>query len=1021
MSQPRRRFSVFQRNHKVTVGPLGLDVPILHDPTAFPNDDQVDDEDKLSDVDYPSRGSEFERSAKRRRIEANARNYLCGQSLDVYSASLKGPFTRNYWGETTKVTGTPLELKAVELKESIVKSKREARRQLAKKLASQSQEHSQVRITTTFRAAKSIQTPIKTVSNIPFTETPQYETVASIISENNGELGKAYTSKASEPVLPISLVVSETQESTIQSPSSTQDEPLVLPDTVPKEPKEQLPEEPKAIGTSAIVPGVDPTPVSQGEPPRTHSTGASELLINADLQEPSQDNQCLIADTALESMGPIDGTSIELKETVAAHVESTKEFVPDFDLERIEQLTAQLDADDSSTVFRNDSEPRRKRGQSPATVLKASLPKVPPNKVKSIPAPPSPTTDAILRKATRPPVPKRRSDIGHSKSLKDIIAMTSAGPISKRKSNSYKTRVSLQKLSDAKGKLAPNASDTPPGAPELITEPPRPQGAPSGEAGPAANATTSSIEKPPSLPEDPSALSAPSTEPETQRDAAPANGPGAAEPKPALRLSQMPTPLPPSPLKLLSTTQQTAPNIPEAVEEEIAEKPLPLDTSLKENEPTFNPGPRRAKRTAPRPRPSRPAAAQPSSNEELKAAITAREKIATPISRLQQKIAEFSPVSPMTARPISPVTETQPQPENENSSLRLQEKLREEQQKGSSQLSSPPPSSPVGVETPALATVLNDPVVEVPASSKGVEANTDSVNPTNSNKLANGAPPSPPNDHPREDESTIEMSSGQYRRIEESLRNATPIALPPATNDILVSHVSNSHLEEQNRVIPAEDNQPTNSENLDPPTPKPISKELTPVPETPKTASQASQISVPESFKMAITAPINFTYQTPGAPLPPPFVLSTISGFTPINTNRIAMTSPEQSPTPTARKSAGPFTSPAKTIEFTPFRSINSPQPHRRRESRGSNGDASVLEATTIVSPFTFSQLMKPTTNGDSQGEVSRLREAQRDSQKETQSSYDLENVLGGVEDYLMSDVYDIEEDARRLTAEGSL
>ncbi|KAK6349514.1 hypothetical protein TWF696_005798 [Orbilia brochopaga] len=1079
MMFPRRRFSVFQRDQKVTVGPLGFDVPITTDPSAFPSDDAVDEADRLSDVDYPDPG--HERHAKRQRIEDNARDYLCGKPLDLFTASLRGPFKNYHWGKKATVTGTILELKAAELKGSILTAKREARRQLelrGRQIAP-SQEQQQTKITSSLKVTKAVQTPVEKPEELLLVLDSQQ---AIELSQSQG-LVSSPPKKALVPDTPLADKQPPARRASIKNGFQIAVAPVkaaeavVNParsldgDTVPETSpgsrtnrgarKSKQPADDPALGQTEavdmstddiIVPATsqqDPLPIRE-DLRASPNKGKSKPDIKQAAQK--------VQDKPVEEPRPAPKSQVE-RGTDAPFIRAVSADTVNFDLDKIDRIARRLSADDTVNFFQNEAESRPSRDQSPSTALRESLPKMERRPSAMSPAPPSPTAEAILRKAQKAPATKRRNNLGSGTSLKDIITRTSRTlqPVRRpRRSQTNEYPDTHDNASKAEVSTAP--------APEMQS------------AAPAVKAFEPLTEQDPMNEnrqpvDEPAMNQVEDTTIVTMPSATPAQETPVTESRPPIRLSQMPTPLPPSPLQLLNAPKQGTPNIPETVEEEMVEKPVPSDTSLKENEPALKPGPRRAKRTAPRTRSARPPGSQPSSNEELKAAISAR-KIATPVSRLQQKMAEYSPVSPMSQRPISPIPESEGQTQNQPTSLWRQEQLREEQQKGSSQLSSPPLSSPPGESAPSSAKIApqQEAVVQVPASSKDIAKEPTEPAP-NSRPVSAGVPPSPPQDS-HDEESTIEISSGHYRRIEESLRSAVPIAIPLAAEDITTSHVSASHPENTvdiSRILPddtlsnaaqpkvnelpppptlppqstkeaPEDtpNQPeqivddgnesTDSEDLDLPPRKQPSKPAVLVPGTPAEApnTQASIVAVPESFKRAIAAPITFNFETPSAPLPPPFVPAT-GGFTPINSERVMATDPAEprSPVFTSGDRSGPFTSPSRCIEFTPFRSFTSPRPvgpprTPRDSERTVGGDRSALEPTTIISPFAFSQFMKNGADKESQFEVSRIGGKDGDglaAGKDLQSSYDLENVLGGVEEYLMSDVYDVEEEAKRMSA----
>ncbi|KAF3915595.1 hypothetical protein ABW21_db0207137 [Orbilia brochopaga] len=1049
MAFPRRRFSVFQRDQRVTVGPLGFDVPITTDTSAFPSADTVDEEDRLSDVEYPDPG--HDRHAKRQRIEDYARDYLCGKPLDIYTASLRGPVTKSYWGKKATVTGTLLELKAAEMKDSILTAKRDARRLRGRQTTSP-HEQQQAKITSTMKATKAVQTPVGK---------PE-EVLLVLDSQQALELSQSQSQRlVSSPPKKFEVIdtpLANKQASAQMTSADIESRDAVAPDGRSLDAAETANPDKSLSGDAVLgisgkanrgtrnpkLPAGDPTfgqsgavhkpaddiivpATSQLDPlpnraiPRTSPSKPKQKPVIKQTIQSAQDDAAKEPKSVSE---PKTGPEADLVQT-----ESMETL--NFDLDKIDRIARRLSADDSVNFFQNEAEPRTSRDQSPATALKESLRRIDKKQSSRSHAPPSPTAEAILRKAQKVPAIKRRNNLG-GRSLNDIIAQTSRTLQPARHSRRSQASENLD-IHDKTSKAEVPAAPTPdPQAAAQVVEALEPP-VPATVQNPAPT-HEQAIEQPTAnADEDTTVVTMLSTSPVLETPV--------TETRPTIRLSQLPTPKPPSPLQLRSAPKQGTPNIPETVEEEVVEKPIPLDMSLKENEPALKPGPRRAKRTAPRTRTARPAGSQPSSNEELKAALSAR-RIATPISRLQETMAQFSPVSPMNQRPVSPIAESQGQGQNQSTSLRRQEQLREEQQKGSSQLSSPPLSSPPGDRAPSSAKNVppEEPVVQVPTSSKDVATNQTGLAP-NSRPVSAGVPPSPPQDA-HEEESTIEMSSGHYRRIEESLQNAAPVAIPLAAGDGATSHVSASHPENSISISPImpddtlsnaaqpkvdllppptlpppstrqvqedvpkyleqvdDGNDSTDSEDLDLPPRKQPSKPAVLVPGTPAEdpTTQASVVAVPESFKRAIAAPIAYTYETPGAPLPPPYIPVT-SGFTPINSERVAATDPVEpsSPTPNSGARAGPFTSPLRCIEFTPFRSFTSPGRAKTPDRPNIDSELSALEPTTIF-------------------EVSKIVEKTGDGGREMQSSYDFDQVLGGVSDWLMSDVYDVEEEARRLS-----
>ncbi|KAF3914063.1 hypothetical protein AA313_de0202472 [Arthrobotrys entomopaga] len=1103
MSQIRRRFSLHQRSKKVTIGPLGFDVPIKSDPTAFSHDDQVDAEDQLSDVDYS--GAEPEREAKRRRIEDHARDYLCGRPLDIYTASLRGPVTKSYWGESAAVAGTVWELRASERKSEILKAERESKRQMIQR-SRQSllvPGTSQKRISVTWAATKPFPTASKQnedlsisdsqqpverlLASSPVNQTdsrildvedlPEDATPISSFSEKMNILKKSQWARdadmnPSEPVVPAT--------SPTGNHSNLLEESVLVNDIDMLASDKPIAQEAKmAPGLLSATENLAPRHKEQSKSRRSRKSKGRDSMVEKGDKE--------AASIAVQSNSDLETTTVQEEPAIG------------FDLKMLDQINSGL-GDDTTSFFKNSKGSQGSGGHSPATALKKSLPKVNTRKSTNTQPPPSPTAQAILRKAIKPPTSGKRGELGNRLSLKEIIAKTNCASKADKRPKKPKPIPSVAKpevpsletsevvaLVEEPQLVPVNETENVPevGEPvQLVADrdvsPTRvADEVTSGQTDEGVDAVNEAND-PMIDPEadqaidqaiDQAVMEMPVPENLTMETQ--------TETQPPLRLSQMPTPLPPSPLQLLNAAKHGTPNIPETVvEEEAPEKHVPVDTSLKENEPAFNPGPRRAKRTAPKHRSARSVDSQPSSNEELKAAITAR-KIATPISRLHQKMAEFSPVSPMVAPPVSPIPESQPQLDSQKSSIRRQDQLREEQQKGSSQLSSPPPSSPPAEGRPVVKEIqTREPVVEVPASSKDGNA-TETVVTAESERepeqVSNGAPLSPPQDS--HEESTIELSSGQFQRIAESMQNAGPVAIPRGTGETTVSYIPASHPEPVNASAPPNadilgtgENQPEiprsepmeklddqrseptekpsdeqpktaakpqddiptataetttdvsiDSQDLDLPPKRKISEPTILVPETPTVDTQASRVTIPESFKRAIAAPINLAFQTPGAPLPPPFVPTSTGGFTRVHhDDDVTITSPSEpratAPTNGDSTISVTVSSPVNTIEFTPFRDITSPRRSTQQSNTDGVGDVSVHEPTTIMSPFTFSQFMKPV---ESQYEVSEMvkgKDRVENNQDDRPSSYDFENVLGGVDDYLMSDVYDVEAEARQLS-----
>ncbi|KAK6542788.1 hypothetical protein TWF694_006730 [Orbilia ellipsospora] len=1104
MSQVRRRFSLHQRSKKVTIGPLGFDVPIKSDPTAFPHDDQVDAEDQLSDVDYSNAGPE--RDAKRRRIEDHARDYLCGRPLDIYTASLRGPVTKSYWGESAAVTGTIWELRASEWKSETLKTERDSRRQMIQR-SRQSLSvpgSSQKRISVTWTATKPFATVSKQNEDISISDSQQpTERLLASSPANKIESRILDVEDLPEDATPIpsfSERLNSLKRSQWARDADINHLEPVVPATSPTGNCSNLLDELAMVDDMQMLKSAVP---AVQEPGNVRGLLQGEVSANkpsgARRKEQSKPGHTWISkgkDPMVENgdTKPVDIT-LQSKSALETLI-VPKETTIGFDLKMLDQIKSGLESDDTS-FFRNSRESQENgSGHSPATALKKSLPKVNTRKSTNLQQPPSPTAQAILRKAIKPTTAVKRGELGNGLSLKEIIAKTNGTSRPNKRPKKLKpigppieletphlevneTVAPVEELQPVPAKEAESTAKFEGPDERVVDQDASSNRAAEGDAEgqpegtDAINGLRDATINPDGdnvadrgpaevpVPED----SAMETQPETQ---------------PPPRLSQMPTPLPPSPLQLLNAAKHGTPNIPETViEEETPEKHVPVDTSLKENEPAFHPGPRRAKRTAPKPRSARTVDPQPSSNEELKAAITAR-KIATPISRLHQKMAEFSPVSPMVAPPVSPIPESQPQLDSQKSSIRRQDQLREEQQKGSSQLSSPPPSSPPaeGIST-AKEIQPREPVVEVPASSKDA-VTAEPIAATDPGfelePASNGAPLSPPQDH-HEEESTIEFSSAQFRKIAESMRNAGPVAIPLGTGETIISYIPASlpepvdtpaqpsagtlatgeHPSEIPRLEPIEqqakerlepgeklsdkrqaptekkhDDVPTataetttedsiDSQDLDLPPKRKISEPAVLVPETPSMNTQASRVPIPDSFKKAITAPINLALQTPGAPLPPPFVPISTGGFAAHdNDDDVIITSPidprATAPTNGDRTMSVTVSSPVNTIEFTPFREIASPRLPTQQSNADDVGDISVHEPTTVMSPFTFSQFMKPV---ESQYEVSDMvsgKDGGENGQDDRPSSYDFEHVLGGVDDYLMSDVYDVEAEARQLS-----
>ncbi|RVD81932.1 uncharacterized protein DFL_009778 [Arthrobotrys flagrans] len=1060
-SNQRRRFSIYQRGQEVTVGPLGFDVPINGDKTAFPPD-EVDEEDRLSGVEYPS-SDDYEREVKRRRIEGNARDYLCGRRLNLYSTTLKGPLEKSYWGQKAKVVGTPLEITARGLKKDIIREQRRKSEALA-----------DIRSLTT--------SPGVTVRR----DKGQRITLSQkLLSQQRDEEPSIVDSQPSIGVTPtlIPYPSSPLQAAKNATPATERSfrSLLATTDSV-KTAKVRLSNHSQQ---ESIVPATSPRnqpncstqKSSQGSfIDLTGGNEASGLLLDDGVVFNSSYTSPLMQKSKLQTKPQIKENPLSKKEakrlrshsaeTEASGLRSSQlqeHSTLNIDLDKLGQISKELGIDDSGLLddttnfFRNEVGSRYTHDQSPATALKISLPKFNARKSHKDQGPTSPTADAALRKALKPPpIQKRRSDLGHNVSLNDMIARTAA-------SSKTMSRPMQRPRGDRDGE---NSSPKNPAPTSSLKA--RNKNSPVGEQRPG----TAQGKQSPDL------INVPTIEEESREEAeedddmdmvpeSPIEKPMSNEPmleppntvtQPPMRLSQMLTPLPPSPLTLLNHAKQAAPNIPETVVEEAAEK-LPVDVMVKENEPAFHPGPRILKKFAPKAKLDWVTELKRSSGEEGPQATLPNRKIATPISRLHQKMAEFSPISPMaTIHDISPIAESQPQSEIQKSSIRLQERLKEGQQQRSSQLSSPPPSSPP--EARAAAAAIAQPeegYVEVPATSK--EATTIEPSPTTDNPepVASGAPPSPPQE-PREseDESTLEVSSGRYRKIEESLNNGVSEALPLALVEETISHISATNPESSAKIadldetevtinpdqdiventpiettenilesVPSTAVQPIGGDLMGPEAPnqtlgKSSPKQVLPTaPRTPPAGMQTSRVSIPDSFKKAIAAPINYAFTTPAAPLPPSFLPSTTS-FTPINTGKV-LSSPGSTKiiSPASSRAdftLGPFSTTRNDIEFTPFRVVRSPEQPKKTRTPGSagNGDAVGFEGIEPISPFTFSQFMKPV---ESQYQVSPAKVTGVTALVEDKpSNYDLENVLGGVEDFLMSDVYDVDEEAKKLS-----
>ncbi|KAK6534911.1 hypothetical protein TWF281_006211 [Arthrobotrys megalospora] len=1060
VSNQRRRFSIYQRGQEVTVGPLGFDVPINGDRTAFPAD-EVDEEDRLSGVEYPS-SDEDEREVKRRRIERNARDYLCGRRLNIYSTTLKGPLEKSYWGKKAKVVGTPLEITARGLKKDIIREQRRKSEGTANMRSFTASPRVPVRrekgqrITLSQKLHLSQQPDgeqsiVDSQPSIGVTPTPIHYPSSPLLAT---KAATPATGKSAHTLLATTDSVKTTK---VRLSKCTQQESIV-PETSPRSRPNRLTQKSSQSSFIDLTGGDEASGLLLDDGVVFSSSYASPLRQKSKLQ--TKGTRGRGDSTSKKEVGKARGRSAETEASQPETSQLQEHSTLNIDLDRLGQISKELGLDDSglvddtTTFFQNDIKSRRQRDQSPATTLKISLPKVDARKSHNHQAPASPTADAALRKALRPqPIQRRRSDLGHGVSLNDMLARTAASSKTMSRPKQRPRAERDDHGSESKGPASSPSSKTRHSKSPIVEEP-HPTVA--KEKQPPAPAEVPRVEEYQEVEDEDDMEMVPESPIEKSMSNEPTLEPPNTVTQPPMRLSQMPTPLPPSPLALLNHTKQTAPNIPETVVEEPIEKPPAVDVAVKENEPAFHPGPRRSKKVPPKTRANRLTELKKGSGEET--ALLAR-KIATPVSRLHQKIAEFSPISPMIARPdVSPIPESQPQSEIQKSSIRLQERLKEEQQKGSSQLSSPPPSSPPETRNPAVGTVqLEEALVEVPATSK--ETTTAEPSPVANvpEPAASGAPPSPPQEPQEgEEESTIEISSGRYRKIEESLNNGVSDALPLALVEATISHISATHpgsfaditsvdndeaaanpdedMVENTPIgvpekilesVPSTAVQPIDGNQTDPEGPnktprKSPPKEVTPVPGTPPGGTQASRVSVPESFKKAIAAPINYTYNTPGAPLPPPFLPNT-TAFTPINSEKVpssAVSTRIISPASSrVNVTLGPFSTTANDIEFTPFKAVRSPeQPKKTRApTRPGNSDAIDLEATDPVSPFTFSQFMKPVESQYQVGPAKKHNGASHlDDDKP--SSYDLENVLGGVEDFLMSDVYDVDEEAKKLS-----
>ncbi|EGX43003.1 hypothetical protein AOL_s00215g789 [Orbilia oligospora ATCC 24927] len=1065
MSHQRRRFSIYQRGQEVTVGPLGFDVPINGDKTAFPSD-EVDEEDRLSGVEYPS-SDDYEREVKRRRIERNARDYLCGRRLNLYSTTLRGPLEKSYWGQKAKVVGTPLEIVAEGLKKDVIRGQRRRSEALADirslttspKVPIRRDKGHRITLSQKLLSQQRNEEPsiVDSQPSIGVTSTPIHYPSSPLQTSKNAtpETGKSAR---------LLLATADSVRTTKVRLNKHSQEESIVPATSPRNKPNQFTQMSSQSSFIDLTGGGEASGLLLDDATVFDSDYTSPLVQKLKPQAKTQINGKSIAKNKVER------TRSRSAEAGASELRSSQiqgHSTLNIDLDRLGQISKELGIDDSGLLddttnfFRNEIGPRHGRDQSPATTLKISLPKFGTRNSHKGQAPTSPTADAALRKALKPaPVHRRRSDLGHSVSMNDMIARTAA--------SSKILRRPKQRSCEDQGVQDPTPhkltsslplkncdKSSPPVEEQHVGTAQREQ--------PPGLMNALALEEIPDKPgeagdEDEDTDMVPESPIEKSMSSEPMPGLPETVTQPPMRLSQMPTPLPPSPLALLSHTKQATPNIPETVVEEAIEKP-PVDVAVKENEPTFRPGPR-PKKFGTKAKLGRLTALKNSSVEEEKPQVSLHDrKIATPVSRLRQKMAEFSPISPMPMiNDVSPMAESQPTREIHKSGIRLQERLKDGQHKRSSQLSSPPPSSPPEARAPAVTTVPSEEsYVEVPATSK--EATTAEPSPTTDNPeiIASGAPPSPPQE-PREaeeEESTLEISSSRYRKIEESLNNGVSEAIPLALVEETISHISATHPESSAGIADANETEvslnlnkeisenppvditekilesvpstaipPIDNDPVGPGAPglAPIEsspKQVLPtVPRTPPAGTQTSHVSIPESFKKAIAAPINYRFTSPAAPLPPPFLPST--GFTPINTEQV-LSSPGSTKiiSPASSRvdlTLGPFFTTENDIEFTPFRAIRSPeQPKKTRtQSRSSIGDAIGVEGTEPISPFTFSQFMKPV---ESQYQVSPAKVTGVAALVDDKpSSYDLENVLGGVEDFLMSDVYDVDEEAKRLS-----
>ncbi|KAK6350514.1 hypothetical protein TWF718_003705 [Orbilia javanica] len=1058
-SNQRRRFSIYQRGQEVTVGPLGFDVPINGDKTAFPLD-EIDEEDRLSGVEYPS-PDDYESKAKRRRIEENARDYLCGRRLNLYSTTLRGPLEKSYWGQRAKVTGTSLEITARGLKKDIIREQHRKSEALASlccpttppKVPVRKDKGQRVTLSQKLRSQQRNEEPsiLDSQPSIGVGSTPATYPPSPLLAVKN------VTPVAGKLAQLLPTTTDSARTTRVRSSRHSQQKPVVQGSSQRNQ-QDHSPLKPSQGSFIDLTEGGGASGLLLDDGTVFNSSYTSPLMRKSKTQTKSGDEGDILVQKGLEKLRSRSAET----EASEFHSSQLKEHSTlNIDLDRLGQISKELGLDnsglldDTTNFFRNENRSRRKNDQSPATALKISLPKFDTKKNQEHRAPTSPTIDAALRKALKaPPIQRRRSDLGHTVSLGDMIARTAAssrtmsypkqqprGGRNSQDSSSDNVAPGLS-LKSRKKDLSPSEEQHP--GTTLGKQAPGRINVPSIEDSREEEGEGEDQDDMEMVPESPIEKSM-SNEPMIE--------PPNTVTQPPMRLSQMPTPLPPSPLTLLH--EQAVAKIPETVVEEVVER-SPVGATVSNDEPAFNPGPRRPKRFAPKTARDRVMELKNSGEAVSQAALNSR-KIATPISRLHQKMAEFSPISPIAAiHGISPIAESQPQLEIEKSSIRLQERLKEGQQNRSSQLSSPPPSSPPEARAPAVAIPQpEESSVEVPATSKEETAAELS---DNLESVASGAPLSPPQE-PQEpgesEEDLLALGSNRSQKITESSNNDDTEVLPIDLVEETISHISathpgssaniadldesvpgtnfeepqieNSSITTTERIlestplvaIPPVSNDPIGTDLPDK-IPERPSPEASAAPKTPPGDTQTSRISVPDSFKKAIAAPINYTFTTPAAPLPPSLLPGTTS-FTPINPTR-ALSSPGStkiiSPA-SSRADFGtePFSMNGNDVEFTPFRAVRSPEQAKktRTPNSASHRDAIAFEGIEPISPFTFSQLMKPV---ESQYQVSpaKLTGVAALLAEEKPSSYDLENVLGGVEDFLMSDVYDVEEEARKLS-----